>query len=148
VGKRLILSLCCSLFVLSMGLTAAAGATTDVAGSSYSVVVLRCGSFDVVQSADVKSVATGYQDGDSLVHSNSAITYTNSVTGASLTGRAAVNYKYAADATEQVGLDLRIVIPGSGAEVLETGILRTVDNQVVFEAGTFDSSIDLCAALS
>jgi hypothetical protein len=72
----------------------------------------------------------------------------NSVTGAFLTGRAVLTYQFSSDNTQQVGLFLRIVVPSIGAEVLETGVVRTIDNQVVFQAGTFDSSIDLCAALS
>jgi hypothetical protein len=61
---------------------------------------------------------------------------------------AVLTYQFSSDNTQQVGLFLRIVVPSIGAEVLETGVVRTIDNQVVFQAGTFDSSIDLCAALS
>jgi hypothetical protein len=149
--RQYLFALALCAFALSGGSAAAADATTTIQRYTYSQPVLNCGSFDVIQSGEVQQIVTVFQNGSSnrvWVHSKTAITFTNSVSGASLTGLAVPTFQFSSDNTAQVGLFLRIVIPGVGAEVLETGVVRTVDNEVVFEAGQFDSSIDLCAALS
>ena len=133
------------------GSVAAADASTTIQRYSTSQTVLSCADFDVIQAAEVQLVTTVFAGGstnETWLHFDSGITFTNSVTGAFLTGRAVSNIQLSSDDTgQQAGVTLRIVIAGVGAEVLETGVVRTVDNQVVFQAGQFDSSIDLCAAL-
>jgi hypothetical protein len=127
----------------------AAGAATTLDRSTTITPVLDCGTFEVVSSSDVQVVTTLFDDGRLTLHVIIRYQLSNSVSGATLEGMVARQVRFGTGlSTASSGLFLRIVIPSIGPEAIGTGVVKTVDNQLVFEAGQFDDSIDLCSELA
>jgi len=149
VIRGLPLALCIATFVLASASVAAADpTTTTIQRYTESETALSCGSFDVIQSFEIQQITTVRPNGtQTSLHVNEAVAFTNSVSGSTLRGRVAMTFQFSPGSATEQGLFLRITVPSVGADVLEAGVVKIVDNQIVFEAGPFDSSIDLCAAL-
>ncbi len=148
--RRFSLALCIATAALASASAAAADpTTTTIQRSTESQTALSCGSFDVIQSFEIQQITTVLPNSSQTsLHVNDAVTFTNSVSGSSLRGRVAMTFQFSPGSATEQGLFLRITAPSVGADVLEAGVVKIVDNQLVFAAGPFDSSIDLCAALS
>lgn len=154
MGKvRLFLVALAGWIVLPMAHSMAAAPTSTSEVNDYTQVLQSCSGFDVIGHIHAVNTSKVFTDNDGQFVKHIArtlveITYVNSVTGESVTGRGATTYIFTEKTTQAVGLNLVITVPGEGVGALVVGITRTEDNQVVFQHGVVDTTFDMCAAVS